>query len=154
MHSRSRTPIRPGFALLAMAILLLPACQPVPPRATPPAVSPVPATVAPLHGRVLLPGGAEPPAGARLEVLLVLDAESDEPRVLAVADVPAAGGAPFAFTLSGEAVCSTGEKVCSLRAVIRNARGHLLFHSARRVPLDPDHRTGVVEIPMVGNTGP
>jgi uncharacterized lipoprotein YbaY len=91
------------------------------------------------------------PAGAHLEVQAFADAEGDAPRVLARGSFDLAGADPTAFELPLAHAPAGAE--CALRATVRDARGHLLYYSARRVVVTPGS-VAPTEVRLVAYTDP
>ncbi|MBN8727908.1 MAG: YbaY family lipoprotein [Xanthomonadales bacterium] len=160
MHSRQQhdaaasRPARSGPALLAAATLLLCACQSAPPRPAAPLAGSATSGRVSLQGRAFPVGVQALPPGCSLDVHLIRDAAGEDPLTLASGSFAAAGTPPFEFSLPYDSARITVGSGYSLRAVIRDARGHLLLYTARRVPVDDPGDPGTIDLPLVRYAGP
>ena len=134
------------LALPALAVVLLTACATAPrvPPEHPAAQTPMAQPTTLIEGSAFYLERMRVPAGATLDVQLIDNALADAQPASATPAATVArqrfevsGSSPYAFALpvaSARIVAGAGY---SLRASLRDARGHLLFATAARVALTP-----------------
>jgi uncharacterized lipoprotein YbaY len=130
--------------LLAACALSLAACQSAPTRSKAAAAIPANATAV-LHGSASYLERIAPPQGAALEVQLIADASGDAPQTIAMQRFDGLRGPPYAFDLHYDPTRLHAGGTYSLRAALRDARGHLQFVTPARVPVTPGDK-GVVAL--------
>ncbi len=133
------------LALPALAAVLLTACATTPRTPAPQVPSAESTTL--IEGHAFHLERMRVPAGATLDVQLIDNALAD---ALPVSATPAAtiarqryeisGSSPYAFALPVASARIVAGARYSLRASLRDARGHLLFATAARVALTPAAR--------------
>jgi len=128
--------------LLAACALSLAACQSAPTRkSTGSAAAPNASAV--LRGSASYLERIAPPPGAALEVQLIADAAGEAPQTIALQRFDGLRGPPYAFELRYDPARLHAGSTYSLRAALRDARGHLQFVTAARVPVTPGDKSVV-----------
>ena len=134
------------LALPALAIALLSACAATPrtPSGAHALETPAAESMMQIHGHAFHLERMLMPAGATLDVQLIEDAVADAVPVSATSAATIArqhfdvrSASPYAFALTvAQARIVAGARY-SLRASLRDARGHLMFVTATRVAVTP-----------------
>jgi uncharacterized lipoprotein YbaY len=142
--------MRSGVLLLAGALALA-GCQSRPTGSAPaPAADAQPA----VHGQASYRERIAAPPGAILTVQLIDNQRADTPdAVIAVVQVAAANGPPFAFALPYEAGKLRANGSYGLHASLRDAEGALWFVTDTRTPVEPGSGDPV-ELRMVRVSSP
>jgi putative lipoprotein len=86
--------------------------------------------------------------GATLDVQLIGTRDDAPPATIAAQTFAAEHGPPYAFALRYERARVPGDMHCSLRAALRDARGHLEFVTAAAVPVMPGGGARI-DLPLV-----
>ena len=131
--------------LLSLVVAIpLAGCQSVPreaPAATTPEARSVPAPPQVVGTATYLERIAVP--GARLEVIVIDDAASDDPGLpdatVARAQFDSLVGPPYAFAIDLDRARLREDAHYSLRAALRDASGHLAFMTPTRIAVTPGH---------------
>ncbi len=130
--------VNPRCLLLGVAMALLAACQPRPALRADHALAPA-APGADSLVRLQVRAdcrGCLVPSGATLEVLLIVDADSDMPRVIADERFSVPRDLPFDFILRHDPRLVPAGAELAMRASLRDAAGRLRLLTGQRITVD------------------